>query len=89
MAVVESKFTPLHFPSISCEDISMMSQPLLRLIVAYAMGVFFLVESFNPNFWRANIATWNPIVHVFIAMFGVACIIQAVVIHRQLRSQKG
>lgn len=53
------------------------------------MGVFFLVESFNPNFWRANIATWNPIVHVFIAMFGVACIIQAVVIHRQLRSQKG
>jgi hypothetical protein len=30
----------------------MMSRLLLRLFVAYGMGMFFLAESFNPNFWR-------------------------------------
>jgi hypothetical protein len=53
------------------------------------MGVFFLAGSFNPNFWRANIASWNPIVHVVIAMFGLAWLIQAVALHRQFRNQKG
>jgi hypothetical protein len=67
----------------------MMSRLLLRLFVAYGMGMFFLAESFNPNFWRPNIVSWVPFVRLFVALFGVAWFIQAAFLHRQLRSQRG
>lgn len=66
-----------------------MSRLLLRLFVAYGMGMFFLAESFNPNFWRPNIVSLVPFVRLFVALFGVAWFIQAAFLHRQLRSQRG
>jgi hypothetical protein len=47
-----------------------------------------LAGSFNPNFLRANIAPWNPFVHMFIALFGAAWFIQAAFIHRQISEQR-
>jgi hypothetical protein len=67
----------------------MIRQPLLRLIVAYGMGIFCLAEFFNPNFWRSNHASWNPFVHLFVALFGIAWFIQAAVLHKQLSNQRG
>ena len=66
-----------------------MSRTILRLVVAYGMGAFFLAESFNPDFWRPHIAAWEPFVRLSVALFGAAWLIQAVVLHRQFRNQKG
>lgn len=63
--------------------------PLLRLLVAYGMGLLSLAESLNPNFLRMSVAPWNPFIHLFVALFGAAWIIQAVFIHKQIREQRG
>jgi ABC-type Na+ efflux pump permease subunit len=63
--------------------------PLLRLFVAYGMGMLSLAGSFNPNFLRTNVASWNPFVHLFVALFGAAWFIQAAFIHKQIRDQRG
>jgi hypothetical protein len=67
----------------------MMNRLLLRLFVAYGMGVFLLAESFNQNFWRPNIVSLAPLVRLFVTLFGVAWFIQAVILHRQLSNQRG
>ena len=63
--------------------------PILRLFVAYGMGMLSLAESVNPNFLRMNIASLNPLIHLFVAIFGVAWFIQAAFLHRQLTPQRG
>jgi hypothetical protein len=65
-----------------------MTQLLLRLVVAYGMGVFFLAESFNRGLLRANIPSRALFIHVCFAFLGVACFVQAVVLHRQFRNQR-
>ena len=63
--------------------------PLLRLLVAYGMGILSLAESFNPDFLRTNNASLNPFVHLFVALFGAAWFVQAAFLHRQIRNQRG
>ena len=63
-------------------------QSQIRLIVSYGLGAFFLAESLNPNFWRPHIQSLSPLIHVFVAIFGLMWLVQAVVIHRQLRKQR-
>jgi hypothetical protein len=62
-------------------------QNRIRLVVAYVLGAFFVAESFNPNFWRPNIESLVPFVHLFVGLFGVMWFIQAAAIHRQFRKQ--
>jgi hypothetical protein len=60
-------------------------QNKIRLVVSYALGAFFVAESVNPNFWRPNIGSLIPLVHVLVGFFGVIWFIQAVAIQRQFR----
>jgi hypothetical protein len=46
-------------------------QNQIRLVVSYGLGAFFVAESFNPNFWRPNIESLVPFVHLFVGLFGV------------------
>jgi hypothetical protein len=82
------KHSPYRVPSTREKIFEMNRLPLLRLFVACGMGMLFLAGSFNPNFLRANIAPWNPFVHMFIALFGAAWFIQAAFIHRQISEQR-
>ena len=63
-------------------------QPQIRLIVSCAMGAFFVIESFNPDFWRPHLESLATVVHLFIGLFGLAWLIQAVFIFRQLRTEQ-
>jgi hypothetical protein len=62
-------------------------QNQIRLVVSYGLGAFFLVESFNPDFWRPNIESLVPFVHLFVGLFGVMWFVQAAAIHRQFKKQ--
>jgi hypothetical protein len=62
-------------------------QNQIRLVVSYGLGAFFVAESFNPNFWRPNIESLGPLVHLFVGLFGVLWFIQAATLHRQLLKQ--
>jgi len=76
-------------PLRNYEKISRMSrlQGQLRLIVSCGLGVFFVAESMNPNFWRPHIESLAPFVHWSIGLFGLMWFVQAIAIHRQLRKQ--
>ena len=50
-------------------------------------GSIFVAESFNPSFWRPNIESLVPFVHLFVGLFGVMWFIQAAAIYRQFRKQ--
>ncbi len=63
-------------------------QSQIRLIVSYGLGAFFVVESFNPDFWRPHIESLALPVHVFICLFGLMWLVQAAALHRQLRKQQ-
>jgi hypothetical protein len=63
-------------------------QSQIRLSVSYGLGAFFVVESFNPDFWRPHIESLALPVHVFIGLFGLMWFVQAVAIQRQLRKQQ-
>jgi hypothetical protein len=52
------------------------------------MGAYFLAESINPGFWRPNIESLVPVVHLFVGLFGLIWFIQAAVIQRQLKKQQ-
>jgi ABC-type uncharacterized transport system permease subunit len=67
----------------------MKRQPLLRLVVACGMGMLSIAESLNPNFLRTSSPSWNLLIHLFIALFGAAWLIQATFIHKQIKVQKG
>jgi hypothetical protein len=60
----------------------------LRMIVSAVVGVFFLLKSLDTNFLRPNIASRTVPVHVFLALFGTALLVQALVQGRQLRRVK-
>ena len=47
-----------------------------------------MAESFNANFWRPHIDSLAPFVPLFVGLFGVMWLIQAAVIHMQLRKQR-
>jgi hypothetical protein len=64
-------------------------QGQIRLLVAYGPGAFFVAESFNPDFWRPHIESRALPVHLAVGMFGLMWFVQALVIHRQLRSARG
>jgi hypothetical protein len=83
--------TPRHEPKPVrlCEDFNMKRQPLLRLVVACGMGMLSIAESLNPNFLRTSSPSWNLLIHLFIALFGAAWLIQATFIHKQIKVQKG
>jgi hypothetical protein len=63
-------------------------QNQIRLIVSYGLGAFVVAELFNPNFWRPHIDSLFSIVHVSVGLFGLLWLVQALVIHRQLRKQR-
>ena len=63
-------------------------QSQIRLVVAYGLGAFFVTKSFNPGFWRPHVESLSPVVHLFIGLFGLMWLVQAVVIHKQLRKQR-
>jgi hypothetical protein len=62
--------------------------PLLRLFVACGMGILSLAESLNPGFLRTNNASLNSFVHLFVALFGAAWLIQAAFLHKRIRDQR-
>jgi hypothetical protein len=62
-------------------------QNQIRLVVSYGLGAFFVAESFNPTFWRPNIESLVPFVHLFVGLFGVMWFIQAAAIQRRFRKQ--
>jgi hypothetical protein len=62
-------------------------QNRIRLVVSFGLGSFFVAESFNPDFWRPDIGSLSPFVHLFVGLFGVLWFAQAAIIHRQLRKQ--
>ena len=57
-----------------------------RLIFATAVGTFFLAESLNPNFLRPKDPSDIAFVHVCIAIFGAAWLLQSFVLIRQLQA---
>ena len=63
-------------------------QNQIRLVVSYGLGAFFIAESLNPNFWRPIIESRAPLVHLFDGLFGVMWLIQAAILHTQLRKQR-
>lgn len=62
-------------------------QNQIRLIVSYGLAAFFVAESFNPNFWRPHNESLVPLVRVSVGLFGLLWLVQAILIHRQLRNQ--
>jgi hypothetical protein len=56
----------------------------LRLTFSTAAAVFFLFQSLNANFLRTPVASQNVFLHVCIAIFGVAWLVQSLVLVRQL-----
>lgn len=62
-------------------------QAQIRLAVSHGMGAFFVAESLNPDFWRPNIQSMSQFVHLFIGLFGLMWLVQAVAIHRKFRKQ--
>lgn len=58
--------------------------PSFRTATVFIAGCLLLAESFNPNFLRPAIASRIGFVHLFGVFFGVACILQAVLLVRRL-----
>jgi hypothetical protein len=56
----------------------------IRIIVSIVTGFFLLGESLNPDFLRSTIESRTIFGHVFIALFGAACLVQAYVLWRKL-----
>jgi len=79
----------MEFSFVGYGDTEMKFLPLLRLLVACGMGTLCLAESLNPDFLRPNVASWNPFVHLFIALFGVAWFIQAAFLYKEIKGQRG
>jgi hypothetical protein len=62
-------------------------QSQIRLFVSYGPGAFFVVEAFNPHFWRQSIASQFPLVRLLVGLFGIMWLIQGVIIQRQFWKQ--
>jgi len=58
-----------------------------RMIVSIVLGAGALLASFNPDFLRPSIESRTIAVHVFLALFGAACLVQSYVLGKQLRSE--
>jgi hypothetical protein len=56
----------------------------LRLAFSTAAAVFFLFQSLNSDFLRTPVASENVFLHVCIAIFGAAWLVQVFVLVRQL-----
>ncbi len=56
----------------------------LRLTFSTAAAVFFLFQSLNSDFLRTPVASRNIFLHVCIAIFGAAWLVQSLVLVRQL-----
>jgi anaerobic C4-dicarboxylate transporter len=56
----------------------------LRLTFSTAAAVFFLFQSLNADFLRSPIESRNVFLHACIAIFGVAWLVQSLVLVRQL-----
>lgn len=56
----------------------------LRLTFSTAAAVFFLAESMNADFLRPADASQMVFLHVCIAIFGIAWLVQTFVLTRQL-----
>jgi hypothetical protein len=59
----------------------------LKLAFSTAAAVFFLAQSLNPDFLRLASASETVFVHVCIAIFGVAWLVQSLVLIRQLHRE--
>jgi hypothetical protein len=56
----------------------------LRLAFSTAAAVFFLFQSLNADFLRTAVQSRNVFLHVCIAIFGAAWLVQSFVLVRQL-----
>jgi hypothetical protein len=56
----------------------------LRLAFSIVAAVFFLFQSLNADFLRSPIASRNIFLHVCIAIFGAAWLVQSLALIRQL-----
>jgi hypothetical protein len=56
----------------------------VRLTVSTAAAVFFLAESLNSNFLRSRDPSQTLFIHICIAIFGAAWLVQTLVLVRQL-----
>ncbi len=59
-----------------------------RMIVAVGCGLFLLLQSLNPLFLAHAVSSRGPLVHGFVALFGVAFLIQAGYLQRDLKLQE-
>jgi hypothetical protein len=59
-----------------------------RVVVSVLLGIFLLVESQNTNFAKPVVESRAPMVHLFFALFGIACLIQAAVLAKNLLSDQ-
>jgi uncharacterized membrane protein len=58
-----------------------------RVIASVIGGVFFLVESLNPEFLRPAVQSRTILVHVFLVLFGAAMLVQAYILYKQLKAK--
>jgi len=56
-----------------------------RLTFSAAAGVFFLAESLNPSFLEPAVPSHSVLIHICIAIFGAAWLVQSLVLIRQLQ----
>lgn len=56
----------------------------LRLAFSMAAAIFFLFQSLNAEFLHTAVHSRNVLVHVSIAIFGVAWLVQSFVLIKQL-----
>ncbi len=65
-----------------------MNLQVLRLVVAYGMGAVFLAESLSHDPFGLGVDTHFPLIRFFIALFGMAWIVQAFVIQRRMSAHR-
>jgi hypothetical protein len=58
-----------------------------RMIMAIGCGLFLLLQSLNPQFLAPAVPSRGPLVHGFLALFGIAFLIQAAYLQRDLKLQ--
>ena len=56
----------------------------LRLAFSTAAAVFFLFQSLNTDFLRSSVKSTNIFLHLCIAIFGAAWLVQSLALIRQL-----
>jgi hypothetical protein len=87
---VLERLLPLLIP-LAAETMTQMKSPGLlkfRIVLSAICGVFFILQSLNPNFLRPAIESRTIYVHVFLALFGAAFLLQAYFLTKQLKARQ-